>query len=256
MEAYIAGLIPSSSLHWPNKECVVVLFGGCDFHCPYCNVPYYLEFKDEFKVLLSDIKKQIKENSHFVNHVLFTGGEPCLQRQALLNLAGFSKNLGLKVGIETNGSRPEAIKSLLVSKAVDFIAMDLKSPLEPAIFEKVTKSRTFFSTTEGVISNIKESLRILKSADCEIEIRTTIVPALMYRKEDMLKIASYVGDLKCNWVFQQFDPSGEIVDKRFVELNSPTKEFMETLKRLCLAQHPNLRIEIKAQDYSRQERLA
>ncbi|MBW3021697.1 4Fe-4S cluster-binding domain-containing protein, partial [Candidatus Woesearchaeota archaeon] len=102
MEAYIAGIVPMSTVDWPGNISLVVFFGGCDFKCGYCYNSKLIEFKPEYKKRLVEVKDEIKKSMGFIDAVLFSGGECCLQLQAIENLAGFVKKLGLKVGIETN----------------------------------------------------------------------------------------------------------------------------------------------------------
>jgi pyruvate formate lyase activating enzyme len=179
---------------------------------------------------------------------LFSGGEASLQPTAIRNLAQYAKKLELKVGIETNGTKPHVLKTLLKSNLLDFVGMDLKAPLEPKIFEKATSSKTFFKTTEDVIKNIEKSIKILKQYDdVEIEIRTTVVPSLVYKKEDILKIAKLIDGLHCTWVLQQFRPEmGELINPHLKNIDAPSKKFINNLKNMCLREFPNLRIEVKA----------
>jgi len=249
MQAYIGGIIPISTVDWPRNICTVIFFAGCDFKCPYCYNSNIVDFKEDFLKDLKEVKAEIRKNIGFIDGILFSGGEPCLQPTALFNLAEYAKHFGLKIGIETNGSKPYVIKKLLKENLLDFIGMDIKAPLKPKIFEKITQSKTFFKTTEEVLISIKQSLRILKENEnkIEIEIRTTVVPSLIYKKEDILEIAKLIKDLHCRWVLQQFRPDlGQPINPNFKNIDSPSKKFLENLKEFCLKKYPNLRIEIKA----------
>ncbi|PIN76423.1 anaerobic ribonucleoside-triphosphate reductase activating protein, partial [Candidatus Woesearchaeota archaeon CG10_big_fil_rev_8_21_14_0_10_47_5] len=130
MEAYIGGVIPVSTVDWPGMLCSVVFLAGCDFRCPYCQNAGIIGFESKHLQRLSDIKKKLSDGRGFVDAVLFSGGEASLQRQALNNLACFAKQMGMKTGIETNGSRPFVIKSLIEDRLLDFVALDVKAPLE------------------------------------------------------------------------------------------------------------------------------
>ena len=248
MQAYIGDIIPLSKKDLPNKVCTKILLAGCDFCCPYCYSKDILDFREEFLKDLKEVKNEIVKNSGFIDAVIFSGGEPCLQRQALLTLARFAKKLGLKVGIETNGSKPYSIKSLINENLLDFVFMDIKAPLKKNIFQKVTKSGTFFKTAEEVIGNISQTLKLLKKNQdkIQIEIRTTIVPGLIYRKEDVLEIAKEINGLNCRWVLQPFKSSRGTLDQKMSNIKSPTKKFLENLKKVCQKKYSNLRIDIKA----------
>jgi pyruvate formate lyase activating enzyme len=249
MQAHIGGIIPISTVDWPKNICTVVFFAGCDFKCPFCYNGSIVEFKEEFLKDVKDIKAELHKNIGFIDGVLFSGGEPCLQPTALAHLAAYVKQLGLKVGLETNGSKPHVISSLLKENMLDFIGLDIKAPLSLELFEKATQSKTFFKTTEEVLDSLHETLAILKEHEnkLEIEIRTTIVPSLIYKKEDVLEIADLIHNLHCRWYLQQFRyDMGTLVNPNFKNIDSPSKKFLENLKEFCIKKYPNLRIDIKA----------
>jgi pyruvate formate lyase activating enzyme len=250
MQAYIGGIVPMSTVDWPKNICTVIFFAGCDFNCPYCQNSQILDFKEEFLRDLRVIKAEIKKSLEFIDAVLFSGGEPCLQRTAVLELARYAKQLELKVGIETNGTKPAVIQALIRNKLLDFVGLDLKAPLSDApLFEKVSKSKTFFKTTEEVVASIRHTLGLMKKHQdkVEIEIRTTVVPGLVYKKEDLTKIAEEIKGLECRWVLQQFRPDiGNILEPMYRNVNSPTKQFLENLKEFLVKKYPNLRIDVKA----------
>lgn len=248
MQAYVGGIVPLSTVDWPANVCTVIFFAGCDFRCPYCYNKDFVDFKEEFLKDLKDVKKEIIKNSGFIDAVLFSGGEACLQRQALLTLARFTKKLGLRVGIETNGSKPYSIKSLINENLLDFIALDIKAPFKKEIFERVTQSGTFFKRPEDVIKDIKQTIRILKNNQdkIQIELRTTVVPGLIFRKHDILEIAKEINGLNCRWVLQQFISNKGTVDPKLNSIESPTKKFLENLKQECQKKYSKLRIDIKA----------
>ena len=248
MQAYIGDIIPLSEKDLPNKVCTKILFAGCDFCCPYCYSKDILDFREEFLKDLKEVKNEIIKNSGPINAVIFSGGEPCLQRQALLTLARFAKKHGLSVGIETNGSKPYSIKSLINENLLDFISLDIKAPLKKDIFDNTTKSGTFFKTTEEIIGNIRQTLKLLKENQnkIQIEIRTTVVPGLIFRKEDILEIAKEINGLNCRWVLQQFIDEKRTVDSKLSKLESPRKGFLEDLKQACQKKYSNLRIDVKA----------
>jgi pyruvate formate lyase activating enzyme len=62
-----------------------------------------------------------------VSGVVFSGGEPTAQKDALLALAKAAGEMGLAVGVHTNGVYPETIQALIDSGLVDHIALDLKA---------------------------------------------------------------------------------------------------------------------------------
>ncbi|MFW6311875.1 MAG: radical SAM protein, partial [Nanoarchaeota archaeon] len=153
MQAYIFEDIDSESVltKFDESDELKVFFTGCDFNCQYCNVKFLLKFSQERLIDIKDLKKEIEKHVGVKKKIVFTGGEPCLQRQALLNLCRFSKKLGLKVIIDTNGSKPDSLKSILMSDLVDEVRMDLKCAFDESKFEKVTKASTFFINSSQIL---------------------------------------------------------------------------------------------------------
>lgn len=248
MDAFIAGTVSSSITNWPGKTSFLVLFAGCDFKCPYCFSSEYLEQKEDFKTDIQNIKREIAENRDFVDAVVFTGAEPCLQRGALLYLAKCCKELKLKTGIETNGSNPEIIKALIEENLIDFVSLDLKSPFDAEMFEKITNSKTFFKDTAEIIENVRKTLGLLRDNKnkIEVEVKTTIVPGLIYRKEDLLEIAKEANGLGERWRIAGFRADkGNVLGNKLKNINAPTAEFLKELKQACKKEYPELKIAVE-----------
>lgn len=244
MQAYIADYVELSNLDIVSKVCDVIYFAGCDYNCPSCNVSEMLNFKEEFIVDLREIKNKMKANSSGKDAILFTGGEPCLQRQALLELSKYAKNIGLKVILHTNGSKPDCVNSMLRNKLLDKIIIDIKAPFQLEIYEKVTKSHTFFKTTDNILQDLRQTLALVEDSDIEVEFKTLIIPSLIYRKEDLLEIAKEIAGLEAIWTLTKFIPNNCLADK-FNAINSPSDSFMKNLKEFLLSEMPNLKIVIE-----------
>ena len=215
MQAFISGIVPLSTTEWFGKLSAVIFFGGCDFRCRYCYNPEMLESRQEFLTDLKVITSEIKKHEDMIESVIFSGGEPCLQRMALITLAKHFKSKELKVGIDTNGSKPNVIRELLSLELLDFISLDIKSPFSNDVFSRVTNSKTF------------------------------LVPSLVYKKEDLLEIARLIDGLNCIWVLQQFENEKELVDKNMENIQPASEKFLENLKEFCLKEYPGLRVKIR-----------
>ena len=229
MQAYIGDYIEMSNVDIPGKTCDVISFSGCDFNCPYCFTPEMLKFNEELLTDIKDIKQKIKNNSNIVDAIIFSGGEPCFQRQALLELARFAKKLGLEVFLHTNGSKPECLISLFKDNLVDSVIFDIKTVSEQ-VFEKTTKSKTFFKQTEQIMQDIRQSIQLIQEYEIEVEFRTVVVPTLIYRKEDLIAIGKLIEELG-PWRLVKFKP-GNCLNKKFNAINPPTDIFIENLKEI------------------------
>ncbi|MBN2457521.1 radical SAM protein [Candidatus Woesearchaeota archaeon] len=245
MQAFISHIEPCSREIWKGKNPIVIYFAGCNYNCPFCNAPDNHFSKEEFIQDIKDIKKQIKDYSQSSDAVFFSGGEPCLQRQVLLAISNFCKDIGLKTGLATNGSKPGCIRSLLELGLLDTIAVDLKSPLDEELFQKVTRSSTFFISKSDLVNDFKKTLDILKRYEkqIDIEFRTTIVPGLMYKKEDMISMGELIDNIESRWILQRFMPEN-IKSRSYSDLNPPSVGFLENLKESLQKRYPQLRIEL------------
>ena len=62
-----------------------------------------------------------------ISGVVFSGGEPTAQKEALLSLARAAKAMGLAVGVQTNGVYPATLEALICEGLIDRVALDIKA---------------------------------------------------------------------------------------------------------------------------------
>jgi pyruvate formate lyase activating enzyme len=199
----IKGVEKLSVIDYPGKSCAVVFLAGCNFRCPYCQNPDLIKRPGS----LPDIKGEevldfLRERRKWLDGVSISGGEPCLQK-GLPEFLRKVKEEGFLVKLDTNGSRPDMLERLLKEGLVDYIAMDIKAPLED--YERVTGVKV-------KRSDIKRSADIIMKSGVEYEFRTTVVPGL-FRKGDMERIGKWLEGAERFFV-QQFRP-GVTLDRSF-----------------------------------------
>ena len=126
----IAGLQKSSLLDYPSKIAAVVFTQGCNFRCPYCHNPNLIsmvscsEFMQE-AVLFNFLRGRVGK----IDSVVVSGGEPTLQKD-LESFFSKIKEMGFLTKLDTNGTNPDVVKKLIDKGLSDYIAMDIKAPLE------------------------------------------------------------------------------------------------------------------------------
>jgi pyruvate formate lyase activating enzyme len=113
---------------WRGRAVCTVFFRGCPLRCSYCQNAAIFEGED-FRDT-DEIVTRINSSRIAVSGVVFSGGEPALQKDALLVLARAAKALGLATGIQTNGIFPETLQALLDEGLIDKIAIDYKTQWE------------------------------------------------------------------------------------------------------------------------------
>ena len=246
MHASIAEIRSFGSVEFSEDPYMIIELSGCVFKCPWCNTPELLETKFEHEMDLKDVKREITGQVGNVEGVFLTGGEPLFQKAAIVEILRKVKDTGMKGAIDTNGSKPEAIEYLLKEELVSVIIMDMKSPFNEESFDKVTKAATFFKQTQDIADEVKQTLKILQNYDEKVEVifRTTIVPGLLFRKEDILEIANEIEMINSSWELQAYKSTG-VTNKKMSEINSPTDRFLENLCEAVRKEKPNMNVRIK-----------
>ena len=193
MKVNYADTVSLSTLDWRGKAAITIFFRGCPLRCPYCQNHPYLEEPD--LVELDFVKERIKKSRNFVSAVVFSGGEPLMQA-AILPLAEFAKELGLLVGIHTNGCYPEMEQELIKRKLVDKFFIDVKAPPDdPELYGKVAgwkKYKTVKKTPGEITAAVIKSIEIADSCSLELELRTTVIRDFIGSKEEISSIAAWI----------------------------------------------------------------
>ncbi|MBN1377175.1 radical SAM protein [Candidatus Woesearchaeota archaeon] len=238
MEGYIAAVTKEMFF---GEKCLMVWLNGCNFNCQYCNVQDILKTKSYYKTELGNIENIIKK-ANDVKKIVFTGGEPLFQKAVLRYLLKKAKDNNLKTCIHTNGSKPKALKSLLEDNIIDEVYFDIKCSLEN--YENITKSATFFITRQQIIKDIKESLCLMKEYEDKINISfvTVIIPGLVYRKEELIKTASLINNIKCRWHIKPFTSHYGIEEANLLEgyMNKESLEEMPFVVKKIKDKYKNI----------------
>ncbi len=191
------GIVPFSTIDWRGKAALVIFLRGCPLRCIYCH--NYNLLTDSHYVEHSEIEEEVKKNKEFIDAVVFSGGEPFMQPEALEALARVAKKHALLVAAQTNGFYPAVVESLLQANRIDKIFLDLKAPLSDAtLYEKLT-------TVSGVTDRVKTTLAACLRANIELELVTTVFRHLV-GSEEVKRIAHEIaeaGATDCPYVLQQ-----------------------------------------------------
>ena len=86
----IGGYIPLSLIDFPDKLCSIVFFDGCNFHCPFCQNPDLVHPVPTSTVVKpEEVLSHLEKRKKFLDGVVLTGGEPCIQK----DLVAFMKKI-------------------------------------------------------------------------------------------------------------------------------------------------------------------
>ncbi len=223
----IGGFQNVSLSDFPGVICSIVFTRGCGFRCPYCHNPELVEPSRFGAVVLeSDVKDFLRSRTGRVGGVVVTGGEPTLQPD-LPRFLSEIKTMGLKVKLDTNGSNPGLLQSIISERLVDFIAMDVKAPLP--LYERVVRAPV---DPDGM----ETSLELIRESGLPHELRTTFTPSVL-SLEELLSMAPLVRGCQ-RYVIQAFR-AGKTLLPALAKSPSPNEaELKEAAARFARAGVP------------------
>ena len=197
----ICGLRKITLLDYPGLVAATVFTGGCNFRCPFCH--------NASLVLPRELHEEIGEEEFFaflarragrLDGVCITGGEPLLQKD-ITEFIRRIRALGLRVKLDTNGSMPDRLASLIEEGLLDYVAMDIKNSLAR------------YGETVGIpnfdTAPIEASVKLLLTAGVPFEFRTTVCSPL-HTEADMEEIGRLISGAE-RYFLQGFVDSGDLV---------------------------------------------
>ncbi len=195
----IVGFQKLSLLDFPGKIACIIWTAGCNLNCSYCqNSGILQEYQTNFEE--SEILDYLKKRKNMLEGICISGGEPLLQND-LVDFCKKVKEIGLEIKLDTNGTLPDKLQTLIDEKLVDYVAMDIKSGLSE--YSKVCgKSYDY--------GKILKSLEILKQDKVEYELRTTFIKPY-HNIENLSNIGSLIKDAKVYYI-QNFHQSEGVRD--------------------------------------------
>lgn len=197
----IYGLNKTTLLDYPKHLAAVVFLGNCNFRCPYChNKSLVTEVSSSELLPESDVLSFLEKRKNILEGVCITGGEPTLSKELPFFMEKI-KNMGYLIKLDTNGYRPDVLKSLCHYGLVDYVAMDIKN------------SKKKYIETSGLssldLSKIEDSIHFLINSTTDYEFRTTLVKEL-HSKEDLFEIGKWIYNCKAYYLQNYKETEGVI----------------------------------------------
>jgi pyruvate formate lyase activating enzyme len=216
----INGFNKLTLLDFPGHLAATIFLGGCNMRCPFChNASLVTKVSSQPVIPVEEVMATLTKRRGILEGVCITGGEPTIYTD-LPDLIKDIKKLGFRVKLDTNGTNPSMMKTLVQEKQIDYVAMDIKNSPEK------------YSLTSGInhldLAQIEESVAYLLSSPLPYEFRTTIVKEY-HAEEDMVSIGRWLSGAEA-YFLQSYKDSGDVIAPG---LNSHSKEtltkFVEVL---------------------------
>lgn len=214
----ISGLQKLTLIDYPGKLAATVFLSSCNFLCPWCYSSELVlpeKIKDQPIIPEKELFDFLKEKKGLIEGVVVCGGEPTLQKE-LGNFIKKIKKMDYSVKLDTNGSNPKMLKSLIDRNLIDYVAMDIKLPKE--------RYKDLFLK----IDDIEKSIDILKQDKIDYEFRTTIVPTI-HKKEDIVQITRWISGAK-KYYLQNFKPE-KTLDPSFEKIKPYSEKYLLGIKK-------------------------
>ena len=198
------GLEKFTLIDYPGKIACVVYTIGCNFRCPYCHNPELVDETTETRITEEEFFDFLAKRTHMLEGVVITGGEPTMHSD-LLGVMQKIKNLGYLVKLDTNGTNPVMLHQAVEGGLVDYVAMDIKSPL-----------RKYSATVARPVDveAIQSSIDFLLLSPTDYEFRTTVIKG-MQTPDDIEEIGKEIKGAK-RYFLQKFVPT-KILNPQFIK---------------------------------------
>ena len=218
----IRGIQKTSLIDYPGKIASTIFFNRCNFRCPFCHNPELALGQDKNNPINpEEIIEYLEKRKKWLDGVCLTGGEPTMHK----GLEDFIKNIkkhGFLVKLDTNGTNPDLLETLIKKELVDYIAMDIKAHYDD--YDNVAKVNVNKQ-------HIKKSTEIIRNSQIDYEFRTTVAPPY-FKKQDLLKICKWLDGSK-HYVLQQFRNNTKMIDMTLADTQAYTPEKLEEFKEIA-----------------------
>ena len=196
------GLQKLTLLDFPGYVACTLFTRGCNMRCPFChNASLVVRAEEQKPYTHEEIMHFLRKRQGILDGVAITGGEPTLMPY-LPDFMAEVRELGYKIKLDTNGTRPEVLCSIIERGLVDYVAMDIKN-----CREKYGETVGFDAAYD--LTPIEESISILMAGKVDFEFRTTVSKSF-HTPDDIEKIGEWLcGDEK--FFLQQFKDSGDVI---------------------------------------------
>ena len=190
MNSVRAALRKTSLIDYPGLVSAVIFFEGCNLRCPWCHNRDLVLGTDPALTGLEDALALIEQRKNLLGGVVLSGGEPTL----FAGIGALIRRItswGLKVKLDTNGTRPGVLESLLGADETtpDYIAMDLKT--SPERYRELLPEAAREQTNPG--EALKQSAALVRASSVPHEFRSLALGGSWFGEDDRAALAPLAG---------------------------------------------------------------
>lgn len=203
----------------------VVFLNECHLRCIYCHNPEMWCMGDKNTSVDELVEKILHNKEYFGDDggVTFSGGEPLLQSDFLINVCKKLKEYDINIALDTAGVGMGNYEELL--KYIDLVIFDVKHPSKDG-YKKITQS---------VSDESFNFLKVCNSLNKKFWIRQVIVPGVMDNNEYLVSLNNFIKNNISNVERIEFLPYHKLGEEKYKKLGIPypCENINEMDKNLC-----------------------
>ena len=163
----------------------VVFLNGCTLRCKFCHNPEMFQKRNNNYTPEELTKKIIRNKPYFKNGggVTFSGGEPLLQSDFIIECAKILKKENINIAIDTAGVGLGNYDELL--KYIDLVLLDIKH----------TEKKGYKEITTREMGEVDKFIKALNKSNTKVWIRQVIVPTITDDTEDLYKLRDFINSI-------------------------------------------------------------
>ncbi len=189
MKGYVHSFESLAAVDGEGLRCAVFL-SGCPLRCACCHNPDTWDITSGTLTSADSLARKIARYKPYFGDsggVTFSGGEPLLQADFILELVPLLEKEGIGYIIDTSGcvSLTDSVKKVL--SGAQSVLLDIK----------FWDEESYARYAGGDISAALNTLKFLQSINKRTIIRTVIIPGINDREEILKKYVELVTDFSC-----------------------------------------------------------
>lgn len=204
----------------------VVFLNGCNLRCKFCHNPEMWKFR-EFNYTPEEIVAKVKRSKPYFKDnggVTFSGGEPLLQYEFLVETCKLIKKEGIHIAIDTAGIGLGDYTELL--STIDMVLLDIKH---------INKEGYIDITDRDYLDKFFNFVKQLNETNVEVWIRQVIVPGVHDNLEYIHELSKFIKENIKNVTRVDFLPYHKLGSEKYdtLKINNPYKDKKEMDKNEC-----------------------
>ena len=188
----------------------VVFLNGCKLRCKFCHNPEMFTKKENNYTPEELVKKIVRNKPYFKNGggVTFSGGEPLLQSEFIIECAKKLKKQNIHIALDTAGVGNGNYEELL--KYIDLVLLDIKH----------TNKEGYKDITGREMKEINNFIEALNKSNKKVWIRQVIVPGITDNEIYINSLVDYLKNIK-NIEKIDFLPYHRLGREKYIKLGIP-----------------------------------